>query len=640
MADWIAHVPKTYERNLEYRLEIRKRATKDTGFRRAILEACKEDVLFFYNSMVWLHEPRDIEVDGRKQPHVIPFITREHQDVAILELRKWLGKRDIGLDKARGEGASYIMTVMALYDWLFKEDVTIGLCSATEDKSDIPDNRGTLMGKIDWQLKSMLPRWMAGVEGQDWARNKTGHTLRNFRNSNLVVAYAATGGTGRGDRYLWFLLDELAEWRPLDGDKVLASLQAATESRVYVSTPQGPSGTYYDVMHKPSNMAKIVLDWKDNRSRNRGLYRLFGNKPIPEDPFNNPLPAHYDPPNQEILDMFSRLRANGFKLEGKVRSPWYDRECDRSGTSPQQIAQEYDRDYEGSAIQFFGVEFFKSMEKTVRVPSRCGRMLVDEHDDFASTFEEAANGEFQIWCELDIKGRPPKADYVVAADISSGLAGLYTSNSVLEVYDTLLMEQVGEMAVNWVEPTDFAEIALGTCRFFWDALLIWETNYGGGFTKRVVRSNYPRLYRQERFNKRKQMFVKELGWRTTPQSKQTAFDEFKFAVQRSKLGLRSRDLMTECSQYILVNGMPEHAKTKRATEGSQGMAHGDRVIAAAIGYQAIKKSERDEVIVKGENTPTVIPENCMYTRHKRAEEEKEDRQDVWDSRSNWDLVRR
>ncbi len=151
------------------------------------------------------------------------------------------------------------------------------------------------------------------------------------------------------------LLDEIAakEWQQGNKDvDAMKAVQAVTDCRVFVSTPAGTSGVYYEIMHQPSSMLKIVMDWRDNPTKNRGLYQFKDGVPVAIDPVNNPLPSNYSPPDEEILTLFSQLRAKGFRLEGKTRSPWYDYECNRAAATPQSIAQEQDRDYGGRDVSY------------------------------------------------------------------------------------------------------------------------------------------------------------------------------------------------------------------------------------------------------------------------------------------------
>ena len=235
-------------------------------------------------------------------PMVIPFITWEHQDPMIISARKTLGFDDVGIEKSRGEGASWIFVLLALHDWLFQPMSAIGFISRTEMAVDNPDDPDSLMWKLDWEL-TKLPPWMAGERDKDYTRNLSRHILKNLRNGSQVVGYTATGDVTTGGRKYWIMFDELAKFpRPAD-THAMASTQHVTESRALISTPKGAEGEYYRIMHAPSNMVKLILDWKQNETRNRGLYKLEHGVPVAADPKGNPLAANYSPPNQEVLDM-------------------------------------------------------------------------------------------------------------------------------------------------------------------------------------------------------------------------------------------------------------------------------------------------------------------------------------------------
>lgn len=632
MPEYYSHVPRDLEKNLEYRLEVRKRASKDKGFRKAVMQACAEDVLYFFSTFCFLHEPRDLVLaDGTKQAHIVPFRPWVHQEPVIRKLREALGQRDVGFDKSRGEGATWIMILLALHDWLFKSDVTIGVCSSTEEKTDIPEDRATILGKLDWEM-TVLPTWMVGKQGEAWTRHKGAHKFQNLRNSNIIIGYGAVSGTGRSARYYWFFLDELGEWPQKEGDEVLASLQQATLSRAYVSTPMGPTGTYYDVMHRPSNMVRVTLDWKDNPTRNRGMYRLHRGKPVALDEEKNPLLPGYDPVTEETREMWARLRHNGFKLEGMDRSPWYDWECDRSG-SPAFIARELDRNFEGSVAQWFTGDFFAAAEKTLMQPKFRGRLVYGEGQK--PEFAAQEKGILRLWYPLDVRQRPPRRDYAIGVDVGLGNAGEYTSNSTAEVFDIGSMEQVADMAAHWRSPVDWAEDVLALCAFFYDAYLIWEMNFGPSFGKTILDRHYPNTYGQLRFDVKSKKRTKKVGWHMTDGTKKIAFDEFDAAVRNGALVLRDPELVNECAKYLQQDGKPVYARSKQDTAAA-GKSHGDRVIGAALAYQAIKDRPGPSV---PSDMPKEIPLTCPYNRFKLEEIDRVKKGDVWDHRSNWDLTR-
>jgi hypothetical protein len=639
-ADFFSQVPRDLGRNLRYRIELRKRAQGDAGFRRAMLTACKHDILFFFAAWCWLYEPRPRKTeDGITLPNIIPFIPWDHQIPVIREIDEHLGFRDIGMEKSRGEGASWIAVLFSLHRWLFRQMSAIGLVSRTENAVDNPDDPDSLMWKLDWELEQ-LPRWMGGVKDKEYKRTLSDHTLKNLRNGSTITGYAATGDVASGGRKLFFLADELAKFPRGPDREAMASTQHVTDSRFVVSTPKGSEGAYYELMHEPSNMVKLVLDWQMNPTRNRGMYTFVDGVPVAVDPVNNPLPDNYNPPTKKILDLFSRLRRKGFVLERRKRSPWYDRECDRPGATPQNIAQELDRDYGGSAYRFFGDEFFRAAEKTVLQP--VSRGVVTYHPEtLEPEFQTTRDGPVQLWCNLDVQNSPPESTYVVGADISSGLGGSYTSNSVVEVVDVLTMEQVMEYAINTVSPTEFAEHCVAIAKWFHDAYLIWEANGpGAAFTNRAKALSYPNVYYRSVLWRRGSKKTKEMGWWSDTRTRQALFGEVRRRVVAGTLKLRSDSLVKECQQYQVVADQIIHTgAAKTLDDSSRGQAHGDRVIAMGVCLHGV--ADRPLTKVKADEVRrTKIPYGSMAWRQQEYEESLRAKDDPWDARSNWDLALR
>lgn len=636
--DFFAAVPRTLKENLAYRVRLRDRARKDAKFRQALLLACKEDFLFFLSAFCWGYDPRP----KKGQAKWIPFIPREHQIEPLRKMRAHLGYDDIGVEKSRDEGMSWMLVYLALHDWLFDPGSKVGIVSRSEDEADDPDNSDSIFWKIDNGL-ARLPKWMAGEKDKDWTRNRSKHALVNKRNGAQINADAATGSVFRGGRCKWAAMDEFAFFKPGEDGHALAASGGATRTRLFVSTVNGTDNEFYRIMHEPSNMVRIVIDWRDNPVKNRGLYEFKGGVPTSIDPAN-PLPPEYSPPTPDVLKMFKELRDRGFTLEGVIRSPWYDRECHRPGFTPQRIAQELDRNYGGSMNRIFLADFFDAAEKTISKPVLRGRL--GYHPETLEPDWETGDSEgCLLWCPLDVNKRPPERDYAIGADVCGGGGGAFTSNSVAEVIDLLTLEQVFEFATPSMEPPDFADFCIALAKWFHNAELGWEHNGPGtAFTKRVKQRNYGKCYRREIHHKNSVKKTTDLGWWTGPTTKELMFADLSRSVRSKEVILHGSDLVSECGQYIRDrSGKIAHVACIKVDgkSGAAGAAHGDRVIAFAVAHQVAKRRNRGPLakVAQEQRLAAKPPPGTMAYRMKEYEEAQAKDGDDWDARSNWDLQR-
>jgi hypothetical protein len=637
--DYYSDVPLDLAGNLAFRLDLRRRCAKSASLRAAVMEACRTDVMFWLAAFCWLYEPRvRFDDNGRRLPKQIPFIPWDHQPAIIREIKKNLGVIDIGVEKSRGEGLSWIALLLALHDWLFNPLSKVGIVSRNEAMADTPGNMDSLLAKLDWEL-TKLPKWMVGTRNTDWCRNRADHSLVNLRNDAQINAFASTADAGHAGRYEWFFCDEMALWDAGKDTAFLNGLRETTYCRLVVSTPQGPTGAYYEFMHNPSGaIVRIRVHWSQNNSKNRGLYKLDKEGvPIATDPENKPLPSHYSPPSQDVLDLYSRLRAKGFVLGARLRSPWYDQQCDRADATPKNIAQELDIDYAGSMYRYFREEFMQTAESTIQTPQSRGDITYNPEDlDF--TFDRSANGPLKIWCALDHKNKPPRRQYALGADVGTGLGGSHTSNSTVVVIDLLTGEQVAEFVSNTMGPNDFTDYCICLANMFHGAYLAWENNMiGGVFTKRILDRGYPDIYMRTILHKRSKNRTKEAGWRTTPQNRPIMFAAVYNDVKKEKLIVRSDAILAEFGQYVYIGGKIKHIGAERTDDDSaKGEAHGDRVIALCVAWQAAKDRPLPEKLPEA---PTKDPPvDTLAFRDQMHENARSKGNSDWDETTNESLA--
>jgi hypothetical protein len=496
----------------------------------------------------------------------------------------------------------------------------------------------TLTHNCDWEL-TKLSTWMTGLKGRDrnnpndWYRNASDHALINVRLGNQITAFAAGPDVGRGDRFTWFGLDEHAsdEWKMEGNDeRVLEALGGTTDSILSISTPKGAYGAFHRLVHAPSSDLKVTIDWRDNPSKNHGLYKLVNDRPVAVDPINNPLQADYDPPTKEISELLSRLRKRGYDLDSKTRSPWLDRECDRGTSNPQNVAQEIERDYGGSVARIFGNHCVEVAESTTRPPDIYGRLSV--YDDLTYSFDRMDNGEYHLWCQLDIHDRPPKHNFIVCADLASGDGGDYCNNSAIIVIDLVTGEQVLEFVTKTVKPPDMADKAIAICKWFHHAYLAWEhMGPGAAFTKQVIERGYNNCYERDTMDKFTRKRTKKLGFDNRGAAREHLFNDLERQIRTGDLLIRSKFLAEELTQYIRENGKIKHVSVK-----GDDSSHGDRVIAIGVGVQAMKsrplpKLEGKSVGSYGDPEPgTLAYREWLFTQQQETV-------DDWDDRSTADM---
>jgi len=610
MGELYKKVPKTLRENLEYRQKVLASAD-NLETQRTLWTACKRDMLFFINTFCWLYEPRSSRLRGTTS-NVIPFITYPYQDEAFTQMNDDLGHRDIGIEKSRDLGATWMFLTMYFWHWMFNDFSSFGIMSRTADLVDKPGKKDTLMWKLDFLLKGDggrggLPSWM---QPRDVYRSMM--LMENRDNGSTFEGATTTEDAFRGGRKKSIALDEFAAFPSGADYEAQAATQHATDSRVFVSTPKGAAGAYYDVMHVPSNMLKVVMDWKMHPIRQNGLYKS-------EDGVLEILDQDYEFPE-----------GYRFILDGKERSPYYDTECARPGATAQSIAQELDRDYGGSEYQIFGKELYEAARDGLLRPYTRG-VFRYEAETLVPEFSETIDGPMLLWCHRSYTGQPvPTGEYVIGCDISAGLGGDYTSNSAAVVVDSITGEQVAEYVTNTTPPGDFAELVISISKWFRNAYLIWESNGPPGmtFTRRVLDVGYPYIYFREMDQRAYRKKTRNPGWYSNEKNKLSLLSNFATSIKTGEYCIRSELLIDECKQYIYKDGKVVHSRSIRTRDDSaKGQAHGDRVIAAALAWHGIKDRP---VAPKSEETFTEeIPQGSMAWRFQQEDDRTSDLKDEW-----------
>ena len=595
--------------NIQYRKKIRRWAVQHERNRRWITEQCKEDFFVWLMTFGWLYEPRP---DEEKQVNkTLPFIPWEHQVPAMKELIKHLGYRDIGIEKARGEGATYTCLNIILWRWLFYPMDSYALVSRSLDIADSPDNPDSLGAKLDWAI-GKLPTWMVGKKGVDWERNISRHSwIKYFKRHDddenpefsTIAAYPSTGDLAAGGRKTAIFMDELGRFPRGDDDKAMSASEPATNCRLLVSTYSGADGAYYKAMHgeDKQEMVKLYLKWEDNPARNVGLFCIDADNERLVTPDEERKPIHTDGYAEMFFrDKFPKLLKGGYNVKSKTKvwSPWYVTRCLRPGMTPQWIAQEYDRDPTGSSATFFPGPLVESLIERVVKPQFEGEPVINDELQIKHILKRAG-GQLKLW--LPHHGgkiwAPPSSDYVIGCDVAAGTGASHSSNSVASILDCQSGRKVGEFATCITSPERFAEYAIALCRLFKNvqgspAYLIWECNGPGcQFREHVLGTNFRNIYYRVNSKSTKRKPSKEPGWWSSRDVKREVLGGYKWALTEGYFWNPSIEAVNELLKYhVLSGGRIEYTTDPNDDNLSEaGDAHGDRVIADALANLAMEE---------------------------------------------------
>ena len=580
---------------------------------RELWMLCARDPLFFLNTFAYLLETREKQdwdtSDRYGTSKVIPFITRGYQDDVILEVLEHLGRKDIIIPKSRETGISWIIGgALAAWDWIFHDQTHIGFVSKDLLSANNPDDPDALFSKFEFLL-TRLPFWI--MSPSDYDRNIGKNTFKNLKNGSSLTAYPAKADLGRGGRKAWMLMDEFHFFESGEDKSAMDSSVHVTPCRLFVSTAnrdRGMSGAFYDAVANAAeqNGVIIVVDWKDDPDKRRGLYHA---EPIPgTDTYKLVI---------DDFDFWSEY-ANGdgtyrhpypetegqtypFILDERVRSLYYDHVWNRPGSTPQSVAAELDRNFGGATAQIFNPQLLQRAIAAAKPYSLSGDIIRNPEKRTEWEFTPlAAGGQTQLWCNLE-NGNPPESEYVFGADVSAGTGGEWSSYSALEGIDKKTGEQVFEWRSNRMDPIQFAELAVWVCKWFHGAYLVPEINgpLGTLFINKAVRDlKYGNVYRRIKPGVAYREATERIGYMNNDRGIEL-LKNMESQVRKNRVKLNSLVALNECSRYFLKNGKLVHSGAETTEDGAgMGLAHGDAAIAlgcAVFGVDEIPITPEAEV---------------------------------------------
>lgn len=558
--------PKDREANIAYRKQVLAWCAGNAKRQAEIRERCRTDLLFFINVFGYLAEQRGDEATGHI---VLPFVSYDFQDDALLRMAKALGKKHVVGDKSRDVGFTWMVLYLYLWRWLFYPGESFGVASRTQDLVDKPGSPDCHFWKLDFIIKH-LPAFLLPKK-----KKRRKNHWANYDIATDITGYATDKDMLRGGRRTAIMLDEHAAFDRKAGRGSWAACVPATRSVFSVSTHQGTVGAFADNCRSaalyPHLFEHIVVRWWQDPRKNKGMCTV--------DPAN-PVPG--------MSDWTLQNRPGG------RWTPWFEDQCRIFHYDQAMIAQELEGDPNASGHGFFSGAMLADVKKLCRNPVRVGRLLYDRETREPTTWIDDSNGNIKLWCDL-IGGRPPIDSYAAGCDVSAGYGN---SPSVIAVGSKTLGCKIAEFVDAFRKPPQFAADMVALAKWFNHAQLIWEAKGPGGtYINKliVVEWEYSSVYfRRDNEGGLMEKPTAHVGWNPDREGKKTLLEVFREGLGTGEYLERSEAVIAECQDYrYSKDGGVEQAKSKETDDPTKaGTNHGDRVMATAMMWKIIKESRQ------------------------------------------------
>lgn len=581
-------VPVPLGRHCEWRADLMEGARNDRELQAGLRGICTKDVVFFFSAFVWTFDPR---IDTSQKQPFIPYPMQVDYILAVQEAIK--RGTDLNAAKARDSGASWGALGVLAHGWLFSHMMHFVVTSRTEELVDATDSPASLFWKLGYIVDN-LPSWLRG--NYQAKKHKTHRHMYNPDTEGVIDGVSPGKDAGRAGRCTAFLADEHAHIEDADGmERATAD---STSCRIRISTPNGTGNAFYRHLSQGNNT--IILPWWLHPRKINGIYKTVdGETVILDKDFEGMVRC--DPSGAEVyFPQDYHFQIDLPENEGKYHSPWYDVETLRRG-SEQDMAQEVDLDFQKSGGVFFDVDrLLKHQVEFVQDAWCSGEVMFKfDYDTKRVAFQRFARDHgrrrMHLWCLLDDRGYPSwDTNYVISIDPSNGRS---KANSIITISDCESRRKVGEWACPETAPEELSRVAVAIAQWFrgefGQAYMIWESNGSGAiFGKSVLELGHRHIYfhRDELSDRPNE--TERPGFFTSRQSKHLLLGEYRRALNRADYINPCKDSIREALDYIYYRDGGIGPST--LSENTIGIreAHGDRVIADALGVRGLAEQPR------------------------------------------------
>jgi hypothetical protein len=568
-------VPHDVPGNLRFRADVIS-AEGDT--RKYVKEMARRDVVFFFNTFLWAEDPfaeKGLR-HGIPLERIRPIILYPFQEEFVLGLQDAInvGADEIA-DKSRDMLATYMVLGVYLHGWLFRGHKYM-ITSWKQEEIDGKEDTSTHFGKLRFML-DMLPEWMKPA-GWDLRKHSSYMRMQNPENKGTLTGSAASAGLASGRREDSIFLDELSKWEERAREAWI-SASDSTKCKISVWTPRGSGNLAAELMRGDEIKRKRHLFWHLHPEK---CYVTDGHlETVKAGKVRDKVRKYVVTLNTDQKGAKAGTYVDQY---GRLRSEWYDKECE--GRTPEDIAENLDCDYLTTGRPVF--DTLKCQEKLYasRPPKWTGdliwkiRPIFDatsgqcvNQDQLAVEFIENSNGLVSLW-------EKPESGwmngYVIGADTAEGLEQHdWDSAEVLRRFG----DKPGQAAAlhGHVKMHEYAEELAKLGVYFKNALVnVERNNHGHGVIAHLVKL-YKWLFHKAIFTKGYAEITDRIGFETGGQSKPVIIGTLGKAIALDEFECLDEGFWRETLTFVNDDGKMEAQGKHRGEK-----CFDDRVMRKAI----------------------------------------------------------
>jgi hypothetical protein len=155
--------------------------------------------------------------------------------------------------------------------------------------------------------------------------------------------------------------------------------------------------------------------------------------------------------------------------------------------------------------------------------------------------------KYETWRATIFVEPKPDREYVMGVDPSEGVGG---DNSVIEIIDTLTLEQVAEFVSNKIPPAQLAKVVDNLGTKYNTAIAVVERNNHGHLVLDRLKDTYGSIYMMQVLDEKTQKKTRKLGFLTNMKTRDNILDEFEDLVSEFSVKINSAILKSEMLTFV------------------------------------------------------------------------------------------